>query len=496
MRVLVTGATGIVGTASVEALLERGHTVRLLARGAEDAARAWPERVEPFAADVGDAAALRGAAEGCEAVLHVAGILLEDPPERTYGRVNVGGTRNLLAEAERAGVRRFVYTSTLGAESGRTPYQQSKKAAGDLVRAFPGSWALVRLANVYGPGDYVISLLIKVLRASPVVPIINRGNDEFQPIWHRDAGRALALLVERDDIAGRAVELAGGDRTTMNDLVDRLSRITGRRPVRVPLPASLAIFGGRLAALLHIDLPVSDQQVTMLLEGSVVEPGDSVLGQLGIEPTALDDGLKALADATPEQLPKDGIGALQRKAFWADVVDSPCTARELRDRFRASFGDILPVDVGVEPGTGDRLDPGETLTLALPLRGNIQVRCHEVSETTVTLVTLAGHPLAGAVQFCFEPRNDGALRVEVQVWDRAANALDLVAMRTMGDHLQDRNWEQTIERLVALAGGRARDGVQRCVRQLDAARAAEVNDWLEELVKASLREERAADQPA
>src|SRR5687768_12266080 len=99
MKVLVTGGTGVVGKSAVDHLLRRGHTVRLLSRHADDDARQWAEGVEPRTGDVGDPAALRGAADGCDAVLHVAGIVAETPPEVTFEKVNVQGTRNLVEEA-------------------------------------------------------------------------------------------------------------------------------------------------------------------------------------------------------------------------------------------------------------------------------------------------------------------------------------------------------------------------------------------------------------
>src|SRR5688500_11733885 len=135
MRVLVTGGTGVVGKPAVDKLLERGHTVRLLSRNADRDARLWESGVEPFAGSVGDDESVRGAAAGCDAVLHIAGIVAENPPEVTFDEVNVQGTRRLLAEAERAGVRRFVYLSSLGADRGTSDYHRSKRAAEVLVES-------------------------------------------------------------------------------------------------------------------------------------------------------------------------------------------------------------------------------------------------------------------------------------------------------------------------------------------------------------------------
>src|SRR5215218_5031048 len=164
MRVLVTGGTGVVGKPAVDHLLGRGHTVRLLSRNAERDAKQWPERVDPFEATVGDRASMRGAADGCDALLHIAGIVAEDPPEVTFQRVNVDGTRYLVEEAARAGVKRFVHVSSLGADRGESVYHRSKLASEEVAREFKGDWLILRPGNVYGPGDEVISLLLKMVR--------------------------------------------------------------------------------------------------------------------------------------------------------------------------------------------------------------------------------------------------------------------------------------------------------------------------------------------
>src|SRR5690606_11950755 len=152
MKVLVTGGTGVIGNGLLPALLGAGHQVRLLTRHAEADAREWPEGVEAREADVADPGSLHGAADGCDAVVHVTGIVKEAPPDVTFARVNVEGTRNVIAEAERAGVPRFVFVSSLGADRGRSDYHRSKRLAEDRGRACRSTGLVVRPGCVYGPG--------------------------------------------------------------------------------------------------------------------------------------------------------------------------------------------------------------------------------------------------------------------------------------------------------------------------------------------------------
>jgi NADH dehydrogenase len=486
MQILVTGGSGVVGVGAVTELVRRGHAVRLLARHARDDARQWPNGVTPHEGDVTDPASIAGAAEGCDAVLHVAGIVEESPPTVTFARVNVGGTRNMLAEAQRAGVRRFVYVSSLGAPDGASGYHRSKREAERLVTQFAGNWTICRPGNVYGPGDEQISVMLRLVRGvSPLMPTIGSGDQRFQPIWWEDLARALATVVERDDLAGRELELAGAETTSQNDLHERMSRVTGREVLSITVPEMLASLGAKAVSMIGWKIPLSDSELQMLREGNTIRAGhaNALTETLGITPTSLDDGLRKLAALQPEQLPSDGIGTLKRKRFWADIVDGTHSAESLFTLFRTRFDDVTPVfvDAKAEPRTTDVIEEGETLTLALPMRGHVQVRVASVEPRHVTLLTLEGHPLAGAVRFLCEPRGE-AVRFQVEVYDRPANVIDFIAMRALGDWLQAHTWSHVVEKMLELSGGSAPAGVQSDTTSLDDQEAAAIDKWVQELV--------------
>ncbi len=475
----------MVGAAVVSELLRCGHDVRLLSRNAEEDSKQWAG-VEPWPASIEDKARITGSADGCELVLHVAGIVTESPPEVTFDGINVQGTRNMVAEAERAGVGRLIYVSSLGAEHGESPYHQSKRSGEKAVENFRGGWLILRPGNVYGPGDEVVSLLLKMVRTLPALPVIDGGNDMFQPIWVEDVARAIARAVERPDLHGRVLELAGDEEISTNGLLDRFAALTGRAPARVPIPAFLVQAAAAVGELVGMDLPVNESQLTMLREGNVIRTpgGNALTAVFRIQPTTLEEGLKKLADAQPEQLPDEaGIGSLKRKRIWADISGSRFTPEELFERFRRDFNEATPgiVDAEIEPGTRCDLEPGATITMSLPLRGNIQVRAQEVTPVKATLVTLEGHPLAGAVRFLSEQRGD-QVRFEVQVYDRPANITDWFAMKAMGETMQTRTWESVVKRMIDESGGAAPAGLQEDEEDLDEKQTDRIEDWLRDLV--------------
>jgi uncharacterized protein YbjT (DUF2867 family) len=483
MRVLVTGGTGVVGRATITELLRRGHQVRLLSRGAEENASAW-HGVEPFAGDVTDAASIAGAADGCGVVIHAVGIVAETPPGVTFAAVNVNGTANMLAEAARARIRRFVFISSLGCDRGASAYHRSKCEGEELVKGFTGDWSIVRTGAVMGPGDETVSILLRMMRTLPVVPILDNGGQPFQPVWHEDVAWALAEILARADVTGRVLRVTGEDVITVNEVLDILGRVTDRHPLRLPLPGFLARVGTSLAAAMGVDTPVAAATVEMLLEGNFLRDGEEndLTGLLGYQPLPTRNRLIQLADEMPEQTPEQGVGKLQRRRFRIDIHGG-MSARDLGARFRERFGDIVPFEAEAEPGSPSRIRDDATLTLELPARGHVQVRVAQLTDHTITLATIEGHPLAGIVRFHFAQIAPDTVRFTIDVAERAASRVDQLSMAVVGSAAQKRTWKQTAERVAADAGGSAPEGVVEESWSLDDDEAAPVEAWVRDIVQ-------------
>jgi NADH dehydrogenase len=481
MKILVTGGTGVIGRSVVRELRRRGHGIRVLSRNAGRGEAWWPSGVEGWAGDVAQEETLHKAAEGCDAVIHIAGIVDESPPHRTFQSVNIDGTRWILAESERAGAQKVVYVSSLGAERGTSAYHKSKCVAEEVVKGFSRDWVIVRPGAVYGPGDDHISMLLRMVRSLPVIPTIGGGDQQFQPIWHRDLAQILAACVERSDIRATVLDAGGPDVTSQNDLIARMRTLTNRPALQAPLPEIVAGWGIRALGALGVDVHFSEAQLEMLTDGNVVPPSrDNAIDVLGIPGTTLAEGLARLVDDQPAQLPSAGVGTLERKRYWIDIDDARLDADALFDYVRGNLAELMPsiVEMTAEPGTRCRVDEGETLTLDLPIRGHVQVRVAEAGDRRITLLTLAGHPIAGAVRFDVLPREGPphALRFQIEVYERPASVVDELLLRTVGEWLQRATWVGLAENVAKAAGGDARP-IEATREELSTQEADVVNKW-------------------
>jgi uncharacterized protein YbjT (DUF2867 family) len=268
--ILVTGATGFIGPKVVHGLRARGRDVRCLVRAPGKAAflKAWGCEVVQGA--MTDAAGLRRAAAGCDVVVHLVSIIAGRPSD--FERVMEQGTRDLVAAAERAGVRRLVLMSALGLDE-RTkdlvPYYRAKWTMEQEVAASALEHVIFRPSFVFGRDGGVLPMFVRQVRWSPVTPVVGTGERRLQPIWVEDVAACFAGAVDLPAAAGRTFELGGPEQVTWNELYRRIARVLGRRRRLAHLPVPLVRAGATVAERLP-GAPITRDQLTML------EAGDNV----------------------------------------------------------------------------------------------------------------------------------------------------------------------------------------------------------------------------
>src|SRR3954470_24251075 len=309
--ILVTGASGFVGSHVIPVLLERGHRVAALVRsgdaGASVHVRLDPgdrERVEIRIGDVTDRPSLPGALAGTHAVVHLVAVPRDWDGGATLRLVNTEGTRNLIAAMTAAGVRRLVHQGALGVEDDPALHYASSKAKGErLVRESELDWTILKPSLLFGPRDGFFNIIASLVRWSPgVVPIAGRGGSRFQPLAIVDAARIIADVLERPDTIRHTYELGGPRIWTYREIVAEVIRAMGAHRLVLPMPVPLVSLVARSAELVRLPFPVASDQLHQLRLDNVTAL-DAVPAAFGFVPLDMAGRLGYLRDRPRDQEP-------------------------------------------------------------------------------------------------------------------------------------------------------------------------------------------------
>lgn len=292
-RVFVTGATGFVGRTVIQALRAEGYVVRCLVRRGSEPDLRGVEAIERVEGDVLSRQTLEEGMAGCDAVVHLVGIIREHvPTNTTFYRVHVQGTGNVVAAAASVGVRRYIHMSALGAREGaRSRYHQTKWAAEEAVHACSLPWTIVRPSVIYGRGDGFVSLLVRVVRRLPVVPLI--GGGRLQPVPVEQVAQGVARALALPAAVKQTYEVGGPDRVTLGELVDLIGKVLGRRRIlKLNVPRGVVRAATRVLHRLPY-FPLTPDQLLMLEEDNVCDPAP-FFSTFGLVPLPLATGLRRL----------------------------------------------------------------------------------------------------------------------------------------------------------------------------------------------------------
>ncbi len=277
-RIFVTGAGGFVGSAICTELIARQHSVNALIH--RQAQENPPDRLQVFRGDLFDDKTLDEGMRGCDAVVHLVGIIMEKPSQGiTFERIHFQGARNVIDAAVRNRVKRFVHMSALGVRPDAvSDYHKTKFRAEEYLRASPLEWTIFRASMIHGPTGEFMKMEAKWSRKSAppflFMPYFGagflgtRGAGMLQPVYVGDVARAFADAVEKRRTVGEVYPLGGPDEVSWPELHQTIAQaIVGHKRWVMAIPVwkakLLAAIGiGKLAGFNRDQIIMSQEDNT------------------------------------------------------------------------------------------------------------------------------------------------------------------------------------------------------------------------------------------
>ncbi len=297
MRIFVTGGTGFLGGEVLRQLAAAGHEVVALVRPGSESKLVKAANIHIHSGDVTEPDSLPGGMAGCDAVIHLVGIIREFPERGvTYERLHVEATDNVIAAAASRGVRRYLHMSANGVrQDSVADYHRTKWRAEEAVRASDLHWTIFRPSLIFGPGSEFVAMVAGLVRSLPVVPIIGDGRYRLQPVAVEQVAETFLKSLAMPETVGRIYHLGGAESYPFDEILDMVGRALGMaRVFKIHQPVALV---RPIVGLMERcrSFPVTLDQMTMMLEGNVCDQGPWA-ETFGIEPVSFEERIAGCLD--------------------------------------------------------------------------------------------------------------------------------------------------------------------------------------------------------
>src|ERR1700730_586814 len=296
-RVTVFGGTGFVGRRVVRHLSDSTATVRIVSR---HPARAEGDNVEQIVVDAHDERSVEAAVAGADGVVNAISLYVEQGGD-TFHSVHVEAAARIARVARRAGIKRFVHLSGIGADAASSsPYIRNRGEGEAAVQAaFPGA-VIIRPAVMFAADDGFLTTILGLLRTLPAYPLFGDGRTRLQPVYVDDVAAAIAQVLRQAQRPYPVYELAGPRVYSYAELLRTIARAAGLRPVLVRIPFAFWDAVAGLAGILPHP-PLTRNQVELMQIDTTASDSRPGFGSLGISPRSLEEELKAMLKPANEE---------------------------------------------------------------------------------------------------------------------------------------------------------------------------------------------------
>jgi NADH dehydrogenase len=309
VKVALFGGTGFVGAYLVDALLEAGHEPVLLVRQGSEHRVEQADRCTRVTGSISDAAAVRAAVSGADAVIYNIGILRESPSRGvTFDALHFEGARRVMGAAEAAGARRFLLMSANGVRADGTAYQRSKYLAEQYLATTGLDWTVFRPSVLFGDPrgrqEFATRLLHDIVYSPLPAPLFfdgllpfNAGGFRLSPVHVQDVATVFVRALAMPETVGSTYTLCGPSALTWRDIIGVIAGAAGTTKLALPAPVlplkALALLFDRCDWF-----PVTREQLGMLMEGNTCDGADG-FSDFGRLPVAFEAASLAYLSGEP-----------------------------------------------------------------------------------------------------------------------------------------------------------------------------------------------------
>lgn len=290
MKIAVTGGFGFVGHHLINRLSKDNHDITIVAHKTRDSSL-LEKPVHVTHGSVNDVDSLKSSFSGVEAVYHLVGIIAETKT-KSFDKTVMEGTKNVIRAAKETSVRKIIYLSALGtSENAISKYHQTKYQAEQSVINSGIPYVIFRPSIIYGKGDGFVSMLTRMMKLSPFLPVIGGGRYKMQPVYIDDLTDVMAQAVALHDAENKIFDIGGPEKLEYLQILHILTQVCGKKRLNLFLPKAFMLFIASVLEKIIKPAPITKDQILMMDIGNT---GDISLMKkiFHIDPIRFEDGLR------------------------------------------------------------------------------------------------------------------------------------------------------------------------------------------------------------
>lgn len=289
--ILITGATGFIGSELVKELSKKTKSIRCLVRAGSDTRLIEGYDIEILKGSLIDKESLENALEGITTVIHMAAVTSSKDRAHLH-RTNVVSTQNIVQTCVKKNIRKFIFISSINATLDKKgAYGQSKFEAEQIVRRSSLDAFILRPSLVYNKvGDKILVSIVKLIKRLPIIPIIGDGNYKWQPIYIKDLILIIVKIVYDDSLVNETYNVAGSSAVSYNELVDLICSAMDVRRIKVHIPFLIV---RAVSNLFGSIVNLSPDQIRELDQDKTADIGP-MIKTFGLEPLSIQEGIRMI----------------------------------------------------------------------------------------------------------------------------------------------------------------------------------------------------------